>query len=453
MASARQTPGVVRFGVFEVDLRAGELRKDGLKVRLQEQPFRVLALLIDKPGEVVTREEVREKLWSADTYVDFDKSLNTTVNKLREALGDSAENPRFVQTLHRRGYRFIAPVQAIASESSAVGQTPPPPVGTGTPAGPSPGSGNLTSAARSGLGEETLAGPSTVADPAGVQQAGKPASGWRLWAAGVAALAVGLGLGFFLGEGDVSPNNLPLRKFQLAIEGSGVFGSGIRPAISPDGTMVAYWRLNTLWIRDLDQVEPRELPGTEEAWGPFWSPDSKFVGYASGATLKKVSAQGGPSSTICEIPAMGYFAGTWGTEGAIVYATVAGMFEVPTQGGEPRLLAKPDPEQAEQNLLFPQFFPDGQTLLFGVDKTGDGGQEIMTLSGGEQKKGPIDAGERLPPAHILSFGTHSLLPSLLQPGDLGSPLFSRLPDTHGGPLSGGRGRPLPHSLLRWNVGL
>ena len=120
MAKPPKSAGVLRFGVFEVDLRAGELRKDGLKVRLQEQPFRVLALLLEKPGEVVTRDEVREKLWSADTYVDFDKSLNTTVNKLREALGDSAENPRFVQTLHRRGYRFIAPVEGIAQESLAV---------------------------------------------------------------------------------------------------------------------------------------------------------------------------------------------------------------------------------------------------------------------------------------------------------------------------------------------
>ena len=116
MATPPKSAGMLRFGVFEVELRAGELRKDGLKVRLQEQPFRVLALLLKKPGEVVTREELREKLWSADTYVDFDKSLNTTVNKLREALSDSAENPRFVQTLHRRGYRFIAPVEELVRE-------------------------------------------------------------------------------------------------------------------------------------------------------------------------------------------------------------------------------------------------------------------------------------------------------------------------------------------------
>src|SRR5438874_4462640 len=105
-------PSTSRFGVFEVDLRAGELRKHGIRIRLQEQPFHILALLLEHPGELVTREELREKLWSADTFVDFDRNLNKAINKLRLALADSAENPRFIQTLHRRGYRFIAPIVA-----------------------------------------------------------------------------------------------------------------------------------------------------------------------------------------------------------------------------------------------------------------------------------------------------------------------------------------------------
>jgi cholera toxin transcriptional activator len=102
---------IVRFGVYELDLAAGELRKSGAKLRLQEQPFQVLALLLERAGDVVTREELRQKLWPADTFVDFDHSLNTAVNKLRETLGDSASNPRYIETLARRGYRFIAPVQ------------------------------------------------------------------------------------------------------------------------------------------------------------------------------------------------------------------------------------------------------------------------------------------------------------------------------------------------------
>jgi DNA-binding winged helix-turn-helix (wHTH) protein len=103
---------IARFGVFELDLKAGELRKNGVKLRLQEQPFQVLAELLQHPGDVVTREELRKKLWPSDTFVDFDHSLNTAVNKLREVLGDSASNPRFVETLARRGYRFIAPVHS-----------------------------------------------------------------------------------------------------------------------------------------------------------------------------------------------------------------------------------------------------------------------------------------------------------------------------------------------------
>src|SRR5258707_2260951 len=102
---------IVRFGVFELDLSAGELRKNGVKLRLQEQPFQVLAMLLERAGEVVTREELRQKLWPSDTFVDFDHSLNTAVNKVREVIGDSASSPRYVETLARRGYRFIAPVQ------------------------------------------------------------------------------------------------------------------------------------------------------------------------------------------------------------------------------------------------------------------------------------------------------------------------------------------------------
>src|SRR6266481_3295742 len=102
-----------RFGVFELDLRAGELRKHGLRVRLQEQPFQVLTALLERPGEVVTREEIQKKLWPADTFVDFDHGLNKTINKIREALGDSAESPRFVETVARRGYRFLAEVKVV----------------------------------------------------------------------------------------------------------------------------------------------------------------------------------------------------------------------------------------------------------------------------------------------------------------------------------------------------
>jgi TolB-like protein/DNA-binding winged helix-turn-helix (wHTH) protein/Flp pilus assembly protein TadD len=101
----------VRFGVFEVDLRSGELHKQGIKIKLHDQPFQVLAMLLEHPGQLVTREELHLKLWPANTFVDFDVGLNSAIKRLRDALGDSAEDPRFVETLPRRGYRFIAPVE------------------------------------------------------------------------------------------------------------------------------------------------------------------------------------------------------------------------------------------------------------------------------------------------------------------------------------------------------
>ncbi|MGA3236871.1 MAG: winged helix-turn-helix domain-containing protein, partial [Bryobacteraceae bacterium] len=117
----------VRFGVFEVDLRAGELSKKGIRVRLQGQPFLLLITLLKQQGEVVSREELRRTLWPEDTFVDFDHSLGTAVNKLRDVLGDSAANPRFVETLPRRGYRFIAPVVAVGESEDipVAGDAPP----------------------------------------------------------------------------------------------------------------------------------------------------------------------------------------------------------------------------------------------------------------------------------------------------------------------------------------
>jgi TolB-like protein/DNA-binding winged helix-turn-helix (wHTH) protein/Flp pilus assembly protein TadD len=140
MEGTIRSPGRIRFGTFEVDLRAGELRRKGLKVKLQEQPFQVLAMLLEHKGDVVTREELQKTLWPGDTLVDFDHGLNKAINKIRQALSDSAENPRFVETLGRRGYRFIADV-AIVDEAprdrpELVTGSPP---GLGDPARVEPG--------------------------------------------------------------------------------------------------------------------------------------------------------------------------------------------------------------------------------------------------------------------------------------------------------------------------
>jgi DNA-binding winged helix-turn-helix (wHTH) protein len=108
----------VRFGIFEVDLRTGELWRSARKLKLTGQPFSVLAILLERPGEVISREELQRRLWP-DTFVDVDHNLNTAINKIRETLADSAERPRFVETLSRRGYRFIAPITSADSETNA----------------------------------------------------------------------------------------------------------------------------------------------------------------------------------------------------------------------------------------------------------------------------------------------------------------------------------------------
>src|SRR5687768_4507233 len=120
---------VVRFGAFELDLRTGELRKAGVRVSLPDQPFQVLKALLESPGDLVTREELRQRLWPAETFVDFEHGLNAAVRRLRDALGDSAEASRFVETLPRRGYRFIAPVALPSPAASPVQHSSAPPPG------------------------------------------------------------------------------------------------------------------------------------------------------------------------------------------------------------------------------------------------------------------------------------------------------------------------------------
>src|SRR5690349_23656161 len=117
----------IRFAGFEVDLDAAELRKSGKRLPLQEQPFQILAALLERPGEVVSREYLRERLWPGQTFVDFDQGLNTAINKLRDALGDSASNPKFIETVPRRGYRFTSTIDVEPAPGQAASGPQPPP--------------------------------------------------------------------------------------------------------------------------------------------------------------------------------------------------------------------------------------------------------------------------------------------------------------------------------------
>ena len=148
MQAPTSRTGIVHFGVFQLDLHARELHKAGVRIKLQEQPFRVLALLVEQAGQVVTREELQKKVWPTDVYVAFDQGLNNAIKKVRDALGDSADSPRFVETLARHGYRFIAPVNApplrapqvnaALLSGAAVSAHPPPVTAAGASAEPPP---------------------------------------------------------------------------------------------------------------------------------------------------------------------------------------------------------------------------------------------------------------------------------------------------------------------------
>jgi len=256
--------GTVCFGVFELDLRTGQLRRNGTRVKLQEQPFQVLALLLAKPGSVVTREDLRERLWPADTFVDFDHSLNAAIRRLRDALGDSAENPIFVETVARRGYRFLAPV-ARKSATEDDGAVP-----TAEPVAPS------------------------------------SASRLRKWiGAGFAAVILvllGLKLGMMLDRAHVPPQ---VHRSQLTAnsEDDRIWAA----AISRDGKYLAFSDERGFYLRQIDTGETHSvvLPENLKAASISWFPDNVHMVVAlmspgTQSSLWELSALGGSPRKLLE---------------------------------------------------------------------------------------------------------------------------------------------------------
>src|SRR3990170_5151943 len=267
MPQSTETPRGFRFGVFEIDLRTGELRKDGRKVKLQEQPFQVLAMLLERAGEVVTREEMQKKLWPEDTFVDFEHGLNIAINKIREALGDSADNPRFVETLPKRGYRFIAPTVRVASL---------PPAAVPSPNGDVSRRSDLPLRAEpSGLTKRPVPFEVVVrtetAPPAPHR---RTVLAWGLGSLALVALAVAA----FLYLRPAPPRSVV--RLNMAVTPAEQLRGLNCPivALSPDGTHVAFVGTRSgvqqIYVRALDTLEARAIPGTEGAYcTPFFSPD------------------------------------------------------------------------------------------------------------------------------------------------------------------------------------
>lgn len=307
-----------RFGPFEVDFTTGELHKSGTRVRIQEQPLLILETLLKQPGELVTRAELRDRLWPSGTFVDFERSLNAAVGKLRQCLNDSASRPIYVETVARRGYRFVAPVTESGSEARTATQVDTPAIHRSQSGGRFP---------------------------------------WTAAGVLVPALSVMLWAGWL-----ASSTGPEQRVVSLDLE----VGSGVsQPAISPDGRTLAFVANGRLAIRKLAQTKITPLAGTEGASSPFFSPDAQWVGYFAGRKLRKVAVEGGEPVTLCDAPSEG--GGTWTEDGRVIAALgpSGDLSSVPAAGGVPRPFGNFQGEPAEMTHHGrPVALPGGKGILF-----------------------------------------------------------------------------------------
>ncbi len=282
---------LVRFGVFELDLRAGELRKNGVKIKLQEQPLQVMGMLLARPGEVVTREELQRKLWSSDTFVDFEHSLNAAVKRLREALGDSADNPRFVETLPRHGYRFIAPVDRSQPPVEAAESVITPAAADAAAVTATPGSGAIATATSP---QRSQSGSSAIT-------AAKRCK-WEV-AAGVFLVLTLLGMsGFGVYSLLHRPALIPFQKFTVTqVTHTGKAGGA---AISPDGRYVLSIMddngIQSLWLYNVPTGSDTQVipPLATHYRGLAFSPDGNYIYFVKDGDVYRSPVLGGAPQVV-----------------------------------------------------------------------------------------------------------------------------------------------------------
>ncbi len=343
---------VVRFGLFELNLHEGELRKNGVKLKLLGQPLQILTILVRRRGEVVAREELRAELWPTDTFVDFDHGLNNAIQKIREVLGDSAANPQFIETVPRRGYRFL-PSLEVGLESVGLSAN-----------------GGLQEGSSRGLGPAAPDGKTEIVEtkPAQLGRSGRRAG--LAWFCAVVALAVTAALLFFR----ELPQQAAMIYSQIVPpEGTG-FSSALGynttvPVVSPDGKNLAFAasgpdNTSMLWVRPIGSPQARRLSGTEQAYGPFWSPDSKSIGFFALGKLKTVGLNNDNPMVVCPAPS-GARGGSWGPDGTILLAPGprTPIFRVAATGGLPGAVTKLD-ESKHGSHRWPFMLPDGKHFVY-----------------------------------------------------------------------------------------
>ena len=354
---ASTPPHRLRFGVFEIDRRTGEVRREGVRIKIAVQPFQILSTLVDRPGELVTREELRQRLWPSDTFVDFEHSLNSAVKKLRLALGDMAEAPVFIETLPRRGYRFLPPVEAVIESSSS----------------PSPEAVRRPVTPRAAV--IGMAAAATIAVLALVL--------FRITARHAAS--------------SVKLASAPLTAFP---------GQEVAPSFSPDGTQVAFaWTGDTpdaaegfdLYAKVVGTERPLRLTTHPAAWiTPAWSPDGRSIAFsrvsaAGESGIYAVSALGGPERKLVDASFAPFWilsasALSWSPDGRLLAYS-----ETPPGGPVTMWLlsvgnlqkTKIEPAVACQDAWNPTFSPEGHTLAFACSSSiGVWSIYVQPLSGG-----------------------------------------------------------------------
>jgi eukaryotic-like serine/threonine-protein kinase len=326
MAETRRPAMLIRFGAYEADLELRELRKHGLKIKVAEQPFQLLSELLEIPGEVVTRDQLQRKLWPSDTFVDFDRGLNKAMNRLRGALGDSADEPRYIETIPKRGYRFIAEIEpgqaTFRTETQAVVSPPKP--------------------------------PARHTWPVVIGVLGALA----LLSSGVLAVYLRRPVPpQFFRSSLLSPPQtgfLP-RNFALSLNGMQI----AFVAIGRDGK-------TGLWVRNLTAGAAHHLEDTEDAMYPFWSPDGRRIGFFAAGKLKTVEPGSGAVQTVAN--AENPSGGAWNRDDVIVFAAGIGqpLYRVPAAGGQTAPVTHIIRGRTAQTASWPCFLPDGKRFLYSV---------------------------------------------------------------------------------------
>ncbi len=364
-------PSPVRFGLFQLDLRSGELRKAGLRIGLQEQSLQALTLLLERPGDLVTREQLRQRLWPGGTFVDFDHGVNAVIHRLRDALGDSAETPRFIETIPRRGYRFIAPVDTGVTDRNVQLE----PGGESRPMG-------------------TVAGqPGSAARARGQHVA------ILTWPAVLVALTISAAVPFYVLR-LWSSRGAPARAMPM----TSLPGQKHDPSFSPDGSQIVFvWDgvngdNDDIYIKVIGAGGgPRRLttnPAPDR--NPVWSPDGRDIAFARSSNERieifVTPAPGGPERKIASLdPTLEMTAGpSWSPNGRLLaLADKAGpqatpsIFVVSIENLERRRLTSPPGEALGDSG--PAISPDGHSVAFNRISPA-GGLYVVSMNGGEPRR-------------------------------------------------------------------